>query len=213
MSARVPVVTVVLGAANLVAACLVVTQLWRGSQRDELAHASEEHTVVPAIARDMPAPVELGAVQAQAVFHKSRSFYIAPLTQVVEQPPPDYRFAGSMSIPNRPPSAVLMHNQTNARTKVGVGDQLEGWMVAEVGPGRVVMRLGERSAEITSTSRNQGGSGIGMTVTSGMNVPAAASAPPGMVRILGAQGTFPRAPSAARAVANEAPRLYRPPAR
>lgn len=216
MNVRLPLITVAV--VNVAAASLVAVQLWNGSQRDQLAGAESMQIPVAGAVHELPAATIFDAVQAQAVFHKSRSFYVAPQAPVVQQPAPDYRYAGSMSIPNRPASAVLTHNQTSARMKVAVGDQLEGWTVADVRPGKVVVQLGDRMAEITATARGQaGGTASGITMTSGMqlmNIQSAAPAPSaGMVRVLGTPGASPGIAPRANAASNEAPRLYRPPVR
>jgi hypothetical protein len=208
---RLPLVTVLLAALNALLAWAIAVQLLgepRLGEQVRIAAAAAKAPAVPEAPAAL-APLSFDGLQSQAVFHKSRSFYVAP-PPMVQQPTPDYRMVGLMALPNRPPSAVLLNNQSNARIKVAVGDQLEGWNVAEVTARKVVIQLGDRTAEINSASR--GGSG-GRVVVPGSQASTAAS--PGMVRVLGA----PAAPAQASAPAqprpnspaDSAPRLYRPP--
>ncbi|HEY7641632.1 MAG TPA: hypothetical protein VH814_18020 [Steroidobacteraceae bacterium] len=209
---RLPLFTVLLAVANVALACVVVVQLF-GTTRlaDEVKAAAQR--AHPATVPDVPTvvtPASFEGLQTQAVFHKSRSFYVAPAAPAVEQPPPDYRMVGLMALPNRPPSAVLLNNQSNARVRVATGDQLDGWNVADVNARRVVVQLGERTAEITSTSRAPNSGGV--VITPGSQ--ASMTASPGMVRVL---GTTPAVQSPASVPArttpsvDAAPRLYRPP--
>jgi hypothetical protein len=112
---------------------------------------------------------------------------------------------GLMAVPNRPPSAVLLHNQSKVRVRVAAGDQLEGWTVADVSAKRVIVQLADRTSEISSAIPAPTG---GIVVTPS-NPPSAAAASSGMVHVLGAPpgGTPPRA----NVTVDAAPRLYRPP--
>lgn len=206
MSARVPLLTLLLCAVNAALAVALGWRLMHGSQRHELVAATAQKTSLTFESLDPPAVTPVDSIQAQAIFHASRSFYVPPVETVV-QPPPDYRLVGSMSIPGKPPAAVLIHSQTGERMRVAKGDQLEGWTIADVAPGRVTMQLGERSAEITTTAR-QVAPGMSVIVTQPVRTTSAAA--PGGVRVLG--GTNPSAqPVSQRATTLEAPRLYRPP--
>ena len=189
---KLPLFTVLLAALNVALAWAVGVQLLGEpplAEQIRIAAAAAKMPAAPELPAMLP-PASFDGLQAHAVFHKTRSFYVAP-APMVQQPTPDYRIVGLMALPNRPPSAVLVSNQSNARIKVAVGDQLEGWNVAEVSAKKVVIQLGERTAEIGSAAR---------AATGGM------VAVPGMVRIAPASPP-PRADS----TADSAPRLYRPP--
>lgn len=198
---RVRLFTLLLVAANTVLGAAVILRLSQGSQLD-FAASDPMPLSATAVPRAMPTFSAFDVIQSGAVFHQSRRFYVAPETPVAEQPAPDYRLVGSMSIPSRPAAAVLMSNQSNARTKVVVGDQLEGWTVVEIGPRSVTMRLGERTAQIGPGGRLQDG---------GVNVPPGHSIPLGVVHASGSAGAPPRAPPAANSKGDSPPRLYRPP--
>lgn len=156
---RIPLSTVVLGILNAAAAGVLIARIVAGSQVEALqATQAQARPASVAPVDETGPPVDFGAIQAQAVFHKSRSFYVPPAMPLQEQPPPDYRFAGSMVLPNGGATAVLIHNQSSVRTKVASGDQLEGWTVTEVGSKRVIVTLGERTVEIGAARAPAGGS-------------------------------------------------------
>jgi hypothetical protein len=179
---RLPLVTAVLAVLNVALASAIGMRVLRESSIAERVTAAAADQTTEAVA-EVPsalAPTSFDRLQSEAVFHKSRSFYVTPPSPSAQHPPPDYRFAGLMALPNRPPSAVLLNNQSNARVRVTAGDQLDGWSVAEVSAKRVLLQLGERTAEISAT---------------------ASAGSSGMVRVLG---------SARASQQSEAPRLYRP---
>jgi hypothetical protein len=207
---RLPLFTVLLAALTAALACAIGVQLLGTPPLADEIKAAAEHARIPAVP-ELPvavAPPSFDGLEAQAVFHKSRSFYVAPATPVVVQPPPDYRMVGLMALPSRPPSAVLLNNQSNARVRVAVGDQLDGWNVAEVSARGVVVQLGERTAQITSTTRPANG---GIVITPGSQ--ASTTAAPGMVRVLGTPSAPPSTtvPVRGPSTVDAAPRLYRPP--
>lgn len=208
---RLPLFTVLLAVLNIVLAWAIGVQLLGGPRLEDQVKAAAAAAKTPA-APESPvalAPASFDGLQSQAVFHKSRSFYVAPASPAAQQPPPDYRMVGLMALPNRPPSAVLLNNQSNARLRVAVGDQLDGWSVAEVSAKRVLLQLGERTAEINSASRAAPG---GMVITPGSQ--ASTTASPGVVRVLGTTTAQPAAAPAQpppNTAADSAPRLYRPP--
>jgi hypothetical protein len=108
-----------------------------------------------------------------------------------------------MAIPNQPSAAVLVNLQSGVRTKVHVGDQIEGWTVSAVESRRVVLELGARREEITNAS---GAISSGMTaVSSSVAVPAVNTG----VRVLSEGNTRPG--TAAAAPIDGASRLYQPP--
>lgn len=181
---RLPLVTAALAVLNVALASAIGTRLLGESSIAErvIAAAADQTTeAVEAVPSALAlAPASFDRLQSEAVFHKSRSFYVTPSLPSAPHPPPDYRLAGVMALPDRPPTAVLLNNQSNARVRVTAGDQLDGWSVAEVSAKRVVLQLGERTAEISATTS------AGST---------------GMVRVLGSARASPQ---------SEAPRLYRP---
>jgi len=208
---RLPLFTVLLAVLNVALACAIGVQLFGTPRLDDEVKAASQRARLPAIP-ELPAVVpsmSFEGLQSQAVFHKSRSFFVAPAAPAEQQPPPDYRMVGLMALPNRPPAAVLLNNQSNVRVRVAAGDQLDGWSVADVSSKRVVLQLGDRSAEITSTTRAASG---GVVITPGSQASTAAS--PGMVRVLGntPNGQQPAAaPAHTNPPTDAAPRLYRPP--
>jgi hypothetical protein len=207
MNVKVPLATLLLVVTN---GCLLTVLGWRlleGSQREALLQAEARKPDVTFAPVDAPAIAGIDSLQARAIFHQSRSFYVEPPPQVIEQPPPDYRLAGSMSVAGKQ-SAVLVNPQTGTRLRVAMGDQVDGWTVAAIHPGKVILQSGERMAEITSAARTQSG---GVTVTSAQVVPSANASG---VRFLGNSS-----PGAAESQSisppslDQAPRLYRPPRR
>jgi hypothetical protein len=206
---RLPLFTVLLGSANVGLAAWLAVRAFTGWSLDALTTEESPMRTVEAVPTVAPAAPSFDSIQAQAVFHKSRSFYIAPESPVAQQPPPDYRLAGSMAVPNQPRSAVLVGNRSNARVKVVVGDLLEGWTVAEVTPTHVVVQLGERTEQIGTSTRSQPG---GMRLISSDQPAPPPSAPEnGMVRVLESSAAAPRTTPQTNAPADSAPRLYRPP--
>jgi hypothetical protein len=176
---RIPLSTLGFVALNLFVAGAIITRLTNGSQSEALRSTAARplpDRVISAL--DVPTPVDVSAIQAQAPFHKSRTFYVPPPQPTQVQPPPDYRFAGAMVLPNKSAKVVLVHNRTSVRTTVTTGDQLDGWSVTEVGPNRVLVSLGDRTVEISAAGRAQAG---GMTLVSSSSPrPPGAS---GMVRV------------------------------
>jgi hypothetical protein len=205
MSRRIPVLTLLLCGLNSLLLAVVCWRALDGSKRDELVQSAGHAPQTTALDLSLPSVPDASVIQAQAIFHKTRAFYVAPVAPIVQQAVPDLRLAGSMSIPNQPSAALLVNPQSGARTKVHVGDQLEGWTVAEIGPRRVVLQLGDRREEITNSS---GSIASGMT-TSAMSPGAAA--PAGGIRVLSGVGSGAAAISRPSTPLNDAPRLYRPP--
>lgn len=211
MKGRWPVTTIALVLLNAGLLATIGWQLVKGSEADALLQTQARKSAIAPLLIDAPrTQADLSVIQNQVVFYPSRSFYVAPVV-TVEVQPPDYRFAGSMSLPNAPITATLIHNQTGARTKVAVGEQLDGWLVAEIGGRRVLVRLGERSVEIGSSAGPRAGA-----IAIVANQPPS-SLPSGIVRV--PVGTpAPRAAGAAgrpvqpnAPVGNTGSRLYRPP--
>lgn len=196
----------------LVNAGLLTTLGWRlveGSERERLLQTEARAPDVTFDAIDVPAVASIDSIQARAIFHQSRNFYVAPPPAVAEQQPPDYRLAGFMTVAGKQ-SATLIHSQSGARVRVGRGDEVEGWIVAAIQPGKVILQSGARLTEIASGSRSKGG---GVTITGAQaakNVAAPANV--GGVRVLGnASPGAPRPQSSSTDSLNQAPRVYRPP--
>lgn len=179
---RLPLATVLLAVLNVALASAIGMRVLGEpsiAERVKAAAAAQTAGAVEEVP-SAPVPTSFDTLQSEAVFHKSRSFYVAPASPGAQHPPPDYRLAGLMALPDRPPSAVLLNNQSNARVRVAAGDQLDGWNVAEVSARRVLLQLGERTAEISA---------------------ATSTGSSGMVRVVD---------SARASQQSEAPRLYRP---
>jgi hypothetical protein len=195
----------------LVNAGLLTTLGWRlleGSERDRLLQTEGGPSDVTFDAVDVPAAASIDSIQARAIFHQPRNFYVAPPPAVAEPPPPDYRLAGFMTVAGKQ-SATLIHSQSGARVRVGSGDQVEGWIVAAIQPGKVILQSGSRMAEIISGSRSRGG---GVTVTGAQAANVGAPANRGGVRVIGnASPGAPRSQSSSTDSLNQGPRVYRPP--
>lgn len=210
MKVRVPLSMLLLIILNGCLATAVGWRLLEGSLRQQLLHAEAAGSDVTFSAIDAPAVGNID-IQARPIFHQSRSFYVAPPPQVVQQPPPEYRLTGSMSIAGKS-SAVLIHGVTGARTSVSLGDEVEGWTVAAIEPGKVTLQFADRVAEITSRSSPQG-RGVTVVGAQASNQTSLAPAPgTNGVRVLGnSSSSAPTSQSATNDSANPAPRLYRPP--
>lgn len=174
---RIPLLTIMLVGANVALAVLMGVKLVSGSQQQALLAAQARNLPEPVMQLDTPdLSANLESIQAAAVFHASRSFYVAPPQPVIVQPPPDYRLTGSMALPNRPAAALLLNNQTRASARVVVGDELEGWAVTEVSSRRVVLQRDGRTAELGVTAAAPAN---GMNLVNGTADAAANGAPSG----------------------------------
>jgi hypothetical protein len=213
-----------LAAVNVLLLTGVCVVLIDGTQADAiLATAGKE---VTGASVDMQIPTfasDLEVIQAQPIFHVSRSFYVPPdpATLAVQVVPPDYRIGGAMALPMKPVIVYLVHNQTGARARVQKGDVLDGWQVEEATSQRVALVQDGHRAELGSAKPT--GAAPGM-VSAMFTPPAnAGNAPQGGLRILSAG---PSAGGSAQGHANpnsnanalpKAPpggvgaRLYRPP--
>lgn len=180
MKIKLPLVTLLLVLINGCLAAVLGWRLFEGSQRTTLTVIEAAEPDVSFGAIDVPVAAVFDSIQARAIFHKSRSFYVAPPPQADVLPPPEYRLVGSMSIPGQQ-SAVLMHQSGGTRTRVSIGDVIAGWTVAAIEPTRVTMQSGERSVEITSAAHTQGG---GVTIV-GASAPTSSPAAANGVRVLG----------------------------
>lgn len=204
--------------ATLVAVNLVlvgaIAFVWQRGERliaqvDSLPLA---RTPIPDLALAMPEP-RLGiypVIQNQALFHRSRTFYVPPPPDAAPVLPaiPDYVFAGAMTPPGGKAVAALKDPQTGALTRVRVGDTLSSWSVRIVDARRVVVEHSGTQREFAASSTAMSPSGGGLQRV-GMATPRSTLAP-GEVRTLGGGSTTTRAAAVASIVDNS-PRLYRPP--
>lgn len=202
---KVGVVTPLLISVNAVLGAVLIALLVAGTQVSQIRNGQPRPIAVRSVSVEVPPATAVESLQAQAVFHKSRAFYVAPPAPETLDPAPDYRLAGAMSFPNQPMTAMLVHNQTGMRQKVRVGESLDGWTVTDVTARRVVLSLGQRTSEIGTAP----GASVGMTHVSREELPQGGNAAGG-VKVLSGNGssttTAPNNPN------NNAPRLYRPPA-
>lgn len=208
--------TFALLALNVALAGVGAVQLWSGSHVGRISSTAPRAVSMPTVMLESAPPlVDLASVTSQAVFHESRVFVVpADPTQTI-QAPPDYRLSGSMTLPGQSPVAILIHNTTGSRIRVAADADVEGWKVAEITSRQVVLSLGDRTIQVTSTSRAnssvptadpalRGTSGFGMRAVGAAGVPSPES---GSRRVL--TGT-PRA-TTRTPVQTEGARLYRPP--
>lgn len=208
---RWPLATILLVLVNVGMACAIGWRVYSGSQVVELTSAAGVAEPFEPVAATQPPVTRLDELTELAVFHKSRSFYVAPPPQLTIQPPPDYRLAGAVIFPGQPASAVLIHAQTGARTRVKPGDEVDGWKVTAVKPTAVTLQFQDRTTEIT---RSAGSQSFGITTVP--LAPAAATAPAAKannVRILGSAASSPGSLATAPRIdrATDTPRLYQPP--
>jgi len=180
MKIRLPLVTVSLVLVNVFLGAVLGLRVYEGSQRKALSVVDAANPDVSFDVIDLPAAAVIDSIQGRAIFHKTRSFYVAPPPQISVLPPPDYRLVGAMSIPGKQ-SATLLQPATGARTRVGVGDQLAGWTVIHIESTKVTIQSGERTVDITSGARTQG-AGVTMIGASASNV---SPSPSNGVRIIG----------------------------
>lgn len=182
-------------------------RLLKGSELDQLIHTEATSADMTFAAIDAPSVSTFDEILPRAIFHQSRSFYVPPPPEIAQAPPPAYRLAGSMTIAGKQ-SAVLLNSQTGSRLRVSAGDQVEGWTVAAIVPGKVTLQFGERVADITPGVRAQGG-GVTMVGTHAGVTPAPTT---NGVRILGhAPGAASRSQAVSNDPLNHRPPVYRPP--
>lgn len=179
--------------------------------------ASEQRLLVPSVATNFD------VIQSQALFHESRQYFTQPdpTTVVMEVAPPDYRFAGAMTLPKQPIMAMLVNNQTGVRSKVKQGDTLDGWLVESVGAKSIMLSLNGKQIEVSAQSSGQysgQSSGQSSGLRSGIQaVPMSAlasSAPSNGIRVL--SGGASRGVQSGSALPPAPPggvgaRLYQPP--
>lgn len=88
---------------------------------------------------------------SQPLFQSDRKYTPPPKSDatVVQSPPPDFALTGYLDIPGRPAKAFL-HERSGTRTlTVAMGDGLDGWSIVGLNPKRVILRQGDRTAELT----------------------------------------------------------------
>jgi hypothetical protein len=169
-------------------------------------------TPIPDLALAMPEP-RLGiypVIQSQALFHRSRTFYVPPPPDAAPVLPaiPDYVFAGAMTPPGGKAVAALKDPQTGSLTRVRVGDTLSSWSVRIVDARRVVVEHSGTQREFAATTAASGPAAGGLQRV-GLAAPRPTLAP-GEVRTLGS-GSAGSRPAAVASVVDNSPRLYRPP--
>jgi hypothetical protein len=93
-------------------------------------------------------PLDADALRDSALFHATRRFYVAPPEPPAPAQRPDYRLTGTIAIPGKPTTALLVSNAAGTPLKVRVGDAVDGWIVESVEPQRVVLKLGQETVEV-----------------------------------------------------------------
>lgn len=214
---RFRITTAVLVAVNVGLAVLLAGRLLHGTQKEAIRASERESRTAPEVSLSLPDnSVDLSGIQAQAVFHVSRSFYVPPEPATLQITAPDYKFTGSMSVPGRGRTAVLTRAQTSERVKVAVGDMVDVWTVRDIGPRSVTLAMNDREVEITSAGSNRDGSSMPSSPSAaplaaagslGSSAPQSYSSPAAQATNSGPalQGT--------QVPTKQAPRLYRPPQR
>jgi hypothetical protein len=220
---RISVVTVVLAVCNLGLVSALGIQLWKGSERSSLLMVAPAQIQVSEQEFGVPIGQDSGDdLQALALFHASRSFYIPPAPAMRVRPPPDYRLAGVIRLPSRPVAAVVISNQTNARMKISKGDRLDEWSVEDIQPGKIEISLDGQRAEITTKSSAAVTANAavsdrisGLTIVpKGQAAPAPSSVlPVSQTRVLSAPGTQITSPVSQSDGSDPGGRLFRPPSR
>ncbi len=157
---------------NMTLAVLLAITLFSGTEVDSLL-ATPDQKISSALIDWQPPPsaaVNFDVIQSQPLFHSSRMFYVPPdpAAGLTMTPPPDYRVAGAMALPNKPVTVFLVHNQSSERAKVQKGDVLEGWAVEEASNKLVVLSMNGRRAELTAGKP----SGVSTPVAQSSAVPA-----------------------------------------
>ena len=210
---RIPLPTLMLLGINVMLAALIGGRLLQGSQRQSLLDAEPTHAADSVPQFGVPElKADLESIQASAVFYASRNFYVPPAPVLSVQPPPDYRVTGSMSIPSKPLTVMLIHNQSGARASVGAGSDLEGWTVTRVSPQIVALQRDGRTAEL-GVGTTAGASGMTLVKNGAEAAHLATPASGGMVRVISGEGRSNGMPASqpARPPVSDSPRIYRPP--
>lgn len=141
---------VLLITSNAVLVCSCLWRLMDGPEDIQIEAAQAPRSI--GLHHDfVPPALSSGAIQTAAIFHESRQFYAPQAVGPIEQAAPPYRLAGAMLMPRRS-VAHLIHTETQARTKVSIGETLEGWVVIEITARRVVLQQGARTVDIAANS-------------------------------------------------------------
>jgi len=208
--------TIAIAALNLLLAIILLAVVIRGTQADAILATVGKTKAAALIDIQVPTLASnLDLIQAQPIFHASRSFYVPPdpASLAVQLITPDYRIVGAMSLPSKPTIVFLLHNQSGTRTKVQRGDMLDGWVVDEASNQHVVLSQNGQHAEI-STAKQPGTTTPGMQAA--VTTTQTPSAAQGGIRILSG-GTARSFPGANAGALPKGPpggvgaRLYRPP--
>jgi hypothetical protein len=152
------------GLLLLLVASLAVglVHIWhRGERRikepETLAHRSLPLPDLSPLQATPPVSVDLLAIRDNAVFYTHRSFYQSP-PPGQSVPVPEYEFAGSMALPQGKKVAFVRRKSDKSNKTVHIGDDLDGWRVELIEPGRVVVAKDAQQVEIKSaTSQSEPG--------------------------------------------------------
>ena len=148
--------TLLFAIVNAAIASTIAARLWQGSQAHSILETAARPIAMPEPLRDLaPSAIDPTVIQSAALFYESRSFYVPPAAPVL-QTRPDYRLSATLTIPGQPPFAMLVQNQSGAKIKVRVGDDLEGWTVDAIQARAVLLRHEQQQLEIRSSQREPG---------------------------------------------------------
>jgi hypothetical protein len=135
------------------------------------------------------ANIDVAAIRDNAVFHTQRTYFL-PLPASQPIAPPEYEFAGSMSLPQGKRVAYIKKKSDRSSRTVHVGDDLDGWQVELIDGSRVVIAHDSQRVEIKANA---------VALESGLVHSAVTShiAQSG-IQVIGGQGPVPLRPSPAQ---------------
>jgi len=201
---RLGLVSLILISANLAVGSLAVWTWHRGQKQiSEPADLMVSPLSLPDLAALNSTPmhaVEVSAIRDQAVFYSVRSFY-QPAPANVEVPAPAYELAGTLKLPNGKHLAFLKNSADRHTRTVHPGDDLEGWRVQSIEPGRVMIQHGEQVADLSTQKSN---TKVGLITTPLRLKPATAGS-----RVLG--GSNSKVARLGAPDMSPQPRLFQPP--
>jgi hypothetical protein len=195
----------VLLAVNLTVAAGIVHELWGGTAtRELLGTAPRSGLTLPGLPLESPHTTALNTIQEHALFHATRTFFVAVDPHALPIPKPDYELVGTLIIPRKPTVALLRQRATSASRKVKPGDDLDGWMVEVVENGRVVITNKDKRAEIARAGAQnaKGADGLRIAPLQRTAAPLQRAATP-LQRVA--------APSPVVSRSDDRPQVYRPP--
>ena len=201
-------VTTVLVLINVSVGTVLIYRAWQGTQTASLLATVPHPFGAPKLDIVPPTqPASLASIQDQALFYSDRQFYTPPPPSAVPAgpPKPDYRLVGTFIIPSKP-TIALLSNSPGVSRKVKTGDDLDGWLVAAVERGRVILEFGSTTFDITSAAKvaDTGMQAVPLTRQ------AQATAPTG-IRTLGSTAQASPLLRSGYTAPSSSPRLYRPP--